>query len=70
MDEERYEVPPQGSLGLLALGHIGLYAWRAAKKKHKEETGFSFQSFYSIEKPINSNSNLAADYQQPENEAS
>lgn len=32
-----YEVPPGGSLGLLALGYRGLLAWREALKKYKEE---------------------------------
>ena len=30
-------IPPQGSLGLLALGHRGLQLWREARKKHEEE---------------------------------
>ncbi|MEO8069174.1 MAG: hypothetical protein ABI599_15860 [Flavobacteriales bacterium] len=28
-----YEVTPEGSLGLLALGYKGLMAWRAARRK-------------------------------------
>lgn len=32
-----YEVPAEGSLGLLALGSVGLRAWRAAKRKKAEE---------------------------------
>ena len=32
-----YEVPPGGSLGLLALGYRGLLAWREALEKYKEE---------------------------------
>ncbi len=34
------KVPPQGSLGLLALGHKGVIAWRKAREeadKKKEE---------------------------------
>jgi hypothetical protein len=27
------KVPPQGSLGLLALGHKGLIAWRKAREE-------------------------------------
>ena len=26
-----YEIPNEGSLGLLALGHVGLLAWRAKR---------------------------------------
>lgn len=32
-----FVVPPQGSLGLLALGYRGLYAWRKAKLKYLQE---------------------------------
>lgn len=46
MEEKEYIVPPEGSLGLLALGHIGLYAWRKARAEYESETGLSFQSFY------------------------
>lgn len=28
-----YEIPPEGSLGLLALGHIGLKLWREKRKE-------------------------------------
>jgi len=31
------KVPPQGSLGLLALGHKGLLAWRKAREEAKQE---------------------------------
>lgn len=34
---EEIDVPVKGSLGLLALGAVGVRAWRAAKKKAKEE---------------------------------
>jgi hypothetical protein len=30
-DGQPIPVPPEGSLGLLALGHIGLIAWRQAR---------------------------------------
>lgn len=30
---DTYEVPPEGSLGLLALGYRGLEAWRKAQQK-------------------------------------
>ena len=31
-----YVVPPDGSLGLLAMGYRGFVAWQEAKKKFKE----------------------------------
>jgi len=34
---QEYEVPVSGSLGLLALGHRGLLAWRAKKEQVKKE---------------------------------
>ena len=30
-DGKPYEVPVEGSLGLLALGYVGLMSWRAKK---------------------------------------
>jgi len=33
---DKYIVPPEGSLGLLALGHQGLAAWRKARAEAKE----------------------------------
>mgnify|MGYP007089827294 FL=1 len=48
-----YQVPPEGSLGLLALGHIGLILWRNARKEYEEETGMCLQSFYTAEKANN-----------------
>lgn len=39
---ELFKVPPEGSLGLLALGYKGLIAWRQARRqfqKAKKETG-------------------------------
>ena len=42
---DKYEIPVEGSLGLLALGHTGLKLWRAkraevaaAKKASQEKT--------------------------------
>lgn len=32
-DETNFEVPVDGSLGLLALGYRGIIAWRDARKK-------------------------------------
>ena len=33
---DKYIVPPEGSLGLLALGHQGLIAWRKARTEAQE----------------------------------
>ena len=33
-----YKVPPEGSLGLLALGYQGLVAWRKAQEEAKAQT--------------------------------
>ena len=35
---EGYEVPPEGSLGLLALGDIGLIAWRLKRQAVQTES--------------------------------
>ncbi len=32
-----FEVPPGGTLGVLALGNIGVRAFKAANKKYNEE---------------------------------
>lgn len=32
-----YKITSQGSLGLLALGHVGLRLWRQEIKKNKQE---------------------------------
>lgn len=32
-DKEAYEIPEEGSLGLLALGYVGLMAWREKRKQ-------------------------------------
>ena len=32
-----FEVPPGGSLGLLALGNIGVRAWKKAAANYREE---------------------------------
>lgn len=34
---KEYKITPQGSLGLLALGHIGLRMWRKEIEKAKEK---------------------------------
>jgi len=36
MNNKPFEVPPGGSLGLLALGNVGVRAWRKAAASYKE----------------------------------
>lgn len=36
-EKRQVEVPPAGSLGILALGHLGLDLWREARAKSKEQ---------------------------------
>lgn len=68
MEEEKsYQVPPEGSLGLLALGHIGLFAWRNARAEDEKKTGRRFQSFYSI--PKNNNASALTAYINDKNES-
>jgi hypothetical protein len=31
-----FEVPPGATLGIFALGSVGIRAWREAKRKHNE----------------------------------
>ena len=41
VDGKPYEVPVEGSLGLLALGAVGLMAWRTKREeveKHRKKT--------------------------------
>jgi hypothetical protein len=33
---KKYEIPPEGSLGLLAIGYKGLIAWREKRKSFKK----------------------------------
>lgn len=33
-----FEIPPDGSLGLLALGHVGIKAWRTKREETKKST--------------------------------
>ena len=35
---DNYEIPVEGSLGLLALGHVGLKLWREKRKEHQAKT--------------------------------
>ncbi|HAE13017.1 MAG: hypothetical protein H6548_08030 [Chitinophagales bacterium] len=36
-DGKPFAVPPEGSLGLLALGHVGLMAWRQSRAAYAEK---------------------------------
>lgn len=36
--KQSYTVTPQGSLGLLALGDVGIRLWREAREKGKSES--------------------------------
>ena len=46
-DGKPFEIPSEGCLGLLALGDIGLLAWR--KKRRKEKGLFTGAGFLSSE---------------------
>jgi hypothetical protein len=35
---KEYKITPQGSLGILALGHVGLRLWRKEVEKTKQES--------------------------------
>jgi hypothetical protein len=36
MTDKKYKITKQGSLGLLALGHIGVKQWREVRRKELE----------------------------------
>jgi len=36
--KQSYTITPQGSLGLLALGDVGVRLWREAREKSKSES--------------------------------
>jgi hypothetical protein len=37
MENQEYIVTPQGSLGILALGHVGIRKWREIVQKEKDK---------------------------------
>ena len=37
-EQKVIQMPPEGSLGVLALGDIGIKLWREAREKAEEET--------------------------------
>ncbi len=43
--ETTFEIPHDGSLGLLAFGYLGLLAWRQARKNYELETGKKIRYF-------------------------
>ncbi len=49
---DKYVVPPEGSLGLLALGYQGLVAWRKAQAEAKQKAGDIEVEAETIELPI------------------
>ncbi len=49
---DKYVVPPEGSLGLLALGYQGLVAWRKARALAKQKAGDIEVEAETIELPI------------------
>ena len=49
MVEKEYEIPVEGSLGLLALGHIGLQLWR---EKRNQFENLKISKFKNIVKEI------------------
>jgi hypothetical protein len=38
------QIPVEGNLGLMALGDVGIRAWREAKKRNKAESNQNDQS--------------------------
>jgi len=50
MEKEEYIITPQGSLGLLALGHIGIQKWRDVVKAEKEKKELLKESTKNVEK--------------------
>ncbi|MBK8353283.1 MAG: hypothetical protein KA174_07780 [Chitinophagales bacterium] len=53
MEEKEYEIPIEGSLGLLAIGHIGLQLWREKRAAFETENDEGI----SIERKTDSETN-------------
>ncbi len=53
MEEKEYEIPIEGSLGLLAIGHIGLKLWREKRAAFETENDEGI----SIERKTDSETN-------------
>lgn len=50
MEKKEYIITPQGSLGLLALGHIGIQKWRAVVQAQNKNQNTSDKKEKSNEK--------------------
>ncbi len=46
-----FDIPVEGSLGLLALGDLGLLAWRQKRTKFKEELADRTQKHLETQQP-------------------
>lgn len=57
MEEKEYQIPVEGSLGLLALGHIGLQLWRD-KRAQAEIDPVSEETVSVIKTDISNSSTL------------
>lgn len=60
LNNEKFDVPAEGMLGLLALGYVGLKLWRkkraeAMKQEEEKKLGNSIESITSNNKPTSSN---------------
>ncbi len=60
MEEKEYEIPVEGSLGLLAVGYIGLQLWR--EKRAMFEIEHNKKKSVEIEKEINTEINSSNFY--------
>ncbi len=60
MEEKEYEIPVEGSLGLLAVGHIGLQLWR--EKRAMFEIENNKINSIEIEKEIDTETNSLNPY--------
>lgn len=57
MEEKEYQIPVEGSLGLLALGHIGLQLWRD-KREQAEIDSVAEETVTVIKTDVSNLSNL------------
>jgi len=52
-DGKKMDIPPEGMLGLLALGAVGIKAWRQARKAAGEPSHWTTNSPEKTEEPNN-----------------
>lgn len=51
-DGSPFKIPIKGSLGILALGHVGIHLWRTKRMEHKDldeeqnKKGFAFEKTF------------------------